>query len=82
MGKQAMELGHDETATVTRAAADPGGSTFCAGLDDGRVWLCDLETQAITPIKAEKGAPISALAMASGQIAWGDETGAAGAVML
>ncbi len=82
MGKQAMELGHDETALVTRAAADPGGSRFCAGLDDGRVWLCDLETQIITPIKAEKGAPISALAMASGYIAWGDEAGGGGAVTL
>ena len=78
MGKQAMELGFDESAMVTRVAGDPAGPVVCAGLDDGRVWACDLDTQAITPIKAERGAPISALAMAGRTVAWGDEAGGVG----
>ena len=78
MGKQAMELGYDQTAVVTRVAGGPSTSVFCAGLNDGRVWACDLENQAVTPIKAERGAAISALAMEKGVIAWGDESGGAG----
>jgi WD40 repeat protein len=80
MGKQAMELGYDQTAMVTRVAGDPATSVFCAGLDDGRVWVCDLENQAIAPVKSEKGEPISALAMTRDAIAWGDEAGGAGVV--
>ena len=82
MGKQAMELGFDESAMVTRVAGDPAGSLVCAGLDDGRVWACNLDTQAITPLKAERGAPISALAMAGRNLAWGDEAGGAGVLAL
>lgn len=82
MGKQAMELGFDEAAMVTRVAGDPAGSVIGAGLDDGRVWACDLDTQAITPLKAERGAPISALAMAGRNLAWGDEAGGAGVFAL
>ena len=80
MGKQAMELGYDQTAMVTRVAGDPKTSAFCAGLDDGRVWVGDLESQAVTPVKAQKGASISALAMTTNAIAWGDEAGGAGVV--
>lgn len=80
MGKQAMELGYDQTAMVTRVAGDPATSVFCAGLDDGRVWVCDLENQAVTPVKSERGAPISALAMTRADIAWGDDAGCAGMV--
>jgi len=80
MGKQAMELGYDETAMVVCVAGDPARASFCAGLDDGRVWSCDLDSQAITPLKTERGAPISTLATSGNRIAWGDEAGKAGIV--
>jgi len=80
MGKQAAEVGFDESAMVVRVAGMPNGQWICAGLDDGRVWACDLAGQKIIPLKAEKGAPIAALAMTpeGKRVAWGDEDGAAG----
>src|SRR5690606_40940811 len=53
----------------------PGGQMVAAGLDDGRVWVCNLAAQGITPLKAEKGAAITALAMTADgkRVAWGDE---------
>ncbi|HEV2533358.1 WD40 repeat domain-containing protein [Phenylobacterium sp.] len=80
MGKQAAEVGYDEAAMVVRVAAAPGLGWVAAGLDDGRVWACDLAGQKIIPIKADKGSPITALAMNpdARRIAWGDEDGGAG----
>jgi hypothetical protein len=80
MGKQAAEVGFDESAMVVRVDGMPGGQWVCAGLDDGRVWACDLAGQKIIPLKAEKGAEITALAMSKDglRVAWGDEDGAAG----
>jgi WD40 repeat protein len=80
MGKQAAEVGYDEAAMVVRVAAAPGLRWVAAGLSDGRVWACDLAGQAIVPLRAEKGAPVSALAMSpdARRVAWGDEDGAAG----
>ena len=80
MGKQAAEIGYDESALVTRVAVAPATSWLAAGLDDGRVWACDLTGQRIAPLKAEKGAPVTALAMTpdARRVAWGDEDGNAG----
>ena len=80
MGKQAAEIGFDESAMVVRVAGMPGGQMVAAGLDDGRVWVCNLAAQGITPLKAEKGAAITALAMTADgkRVAWGDEAGGAG----
>lgn len=80
MGKQAAEVGYDEAAMVVRVAAAPGSTWVAAGLDDGRVWVCDLTGQAITPLKAEKGSPVTALAITpnAARVAWGCEDGAAG----
>ncbi|WP_310541491.1 WD40 repeat domain-containing protein [Phenylobacterium sp.] len=80
LGKQAAEVGFDESSMVNRVAATPVGNRLAAGLDDGRVWVCDLSNQAIDMRKAEKGAPISALAMTPDgkRVAWGDEEGGAG----
>jgi len=80
MGKQAAEIGYDEAAVVVRVAGSPTLNWVAAGLDDGRVWACDLSGQRITPLKSEKGAPISALAMTpdAKRVAWGCEDGAAG----
>jgi hypothetical protein len=57
---------------------------MAAGVDDGRVWACDLTSRHLHPIKAEKGAAISALAMTANgaRLAWGDEDGGAGVVDL
>ncbi len=80
MGKQAAEIGYDEAAMVVRVAATPSRSWVAAGLDDGRVWACDVTGQRIVPLKAEKGAPITALAIAPDgkRVAWGCEDGVAG----
>jgi WD40 repeat protein len=76
MGRQAAEIGFDDSALVTRVAGEAG--LLAAGLDDGRVWACDLKSQVLTPLKAEKGPPITALAVQGLRIAWGDEAGGAG----
>jgi len=80
MGKQAAEVGYDEAAMVVRVAAAPGLTVVAAGLDDGRVWACDLTGQKVTPLKAEKGAAVTALAMTpdARRVAWGCEDGQAG----
>ncbi len=80
MGKQAAEVGYDEAAMVVRVAGAPGLNWVAAGLDDGRVWACELSGQRITPLKAEKGSPVTALAMTpdAKRVAWGCEDGAAG----
>jgi WD40 repeat protein len=84
MGKEAAEIGFDETAMVTRVAGTPDGTLLTAGLDDGRVWACDLTSRRLEPLKAEKGAAITALAMSPDgtRVAWGDEEGQAGVLEL
>ena len=80
MGKQAAEVGYDQAAMVVRVAGAPALNWVAAGLDDGRVWACDLAGQQIRPLKSEKGAPVTALAMTldAKRGAWGCEDGAAG----
>jgi WD40 repeat protein len=84
MGKEAAEIGFDQSSLVARVAAAPELTVMAAGLDDGRVWACDLTSRRIETIRAEKGAAISALAVtARGErLAWGDEDGGAGVVEL
>ena len=84
MGKEAAEIGFDESAMTTRVAGAPDRGILAAGLDDGRVWACDLASRRLEPIRAEKGAPITALAMTpdAKRLAWGDEDGWAGVVDL
>ena len=80
MGKQAAEIGFQEGSTVTRVAATPDSPRLAAGLSDGRVWTADLGQGEVQFIKAERGEPISALAVSPDgrRIAWGDEAGGAG----
>ncbi|WP_309091654.1 WD40 repeat domain-containing protein [Phenylobacterium sp.] len=80
MGKQAAEVGYDESTVVTKIATAPATSWLAAGLEDGRVWACDLTGQRIIPLKAEKGSQITALAITpdAKRVAWGDEDGNAG----
>ena len=84
MGKEAAEIGFDESSLVTRVAGTPDGTILAAGLDDGRVWACDLTSRRLETIKAEKGAPITALAVSAdgARLAFGDEEGQAGVVAL
>jgi WD40 repeat protein len=83
MGKQAMEIGWDESALVTRVAGDARGETLVVGLDDGRIWASHLPSERRATLRAEKGPPISALTvMGDGRVAWGDEEGAAGILAL
>jgi WD40 repeat protein len=84
MGKEAAEIGFDESALVARVAATPEASLLAAGLDDGRVWVCDVATSRMETIKAEKGPAISALAISpkGDRVAWGDEEGGAGVAEL
>jgi WD40 repeat protein len=80
MGKQAAEVGYDEAAMVVRVAGAAGLPWVAAGLDDGRVWACNLTGQKVIPLKAEKGAPVTALAITpdAKRVAWGCEDGSAG----
>ncbi|HEX6866300.1 MAG TPA: WD40 repeat domain-containing protein [Caulobacteraceae bacterium] len=80
MGKEAAEIGFDETAMVVRVAGAPGRDVLCAGLDDGRVWAAELRTSRMEKLRADKGPPISALAVSADgkRLAWGDEEGGAG----
>lgn len=80
MGKQAAEIGWDESALTTRIAATPDRSWLAAGLDDGRVWACDVTGEKLVPLKSEKGSAITALALSpdAKRVAWGDEDGHAG----
>jgi len=84
MGKEAVEIGAEESALVTQVAAHPTGARVCAGLDDGRVWTADLQGRGVTFLKAEKGAAITALAVSPDgkRVAWGAEDGAAGSASL
>jgi len=80
MGKEAAEIGFDESALIARVAGTPEGSILAAGLNDGRVWACNLTSRHLEPVKAEKGAAITALAITpkGDRLAWGDEDGQAG----
>jgi WD40 repeat protein len=81
MGKQAMEIGWDETALVARVTGDASGAHLVAGLDDGRIWACHLASERRVTLKTERGAPISALTMLdTKRVGWGDETGGAGLI--
>ena len=80
MGKQAAEVGYEESALSTIVAGQPSGQWVAWGLDDGRVKACDLAGQKVVNLKAEKGPPVTALAITpdAKRVAWGDEDGNAG----
>jgi hypothetical protein len=73
-----MEIGFDQSALVTRVAAEAAGTKMAAGLSDGRIWACDVRNGQRADVRTEAGAPISALALADGRLCWGDEEGGAG----
>lgn len=80
MGREASEIGYDDSTLVNLiATANPHG-VLAAGLADGRVWVADPAAHGLNFIKAEKGAPIVALALSpdATRVAWADEDGNAG----
>lgn len=80
MGREATEIGFDEGSLVALVASRPKHGLLAAGLNDGRVWLADPAGQGLNFLKAERGAPITALAMSADatRVAWADEDGQAG----
>lgn len=80
MGREATEIGFDEGSQVALVASRPEHGLLAAGLSDGRVWLADPAGQGLNFLKADKGAPIIALAMSADatRVAWADEDGNAG----
>ncbi|MDP2118165.1 MAG: WD40 repeat domain-containing protein [Brevundimonas sp.] len=80
MGREATEIGFDEGSLVTLVTSQPRHGLLAAGLNDGRVWLADPAGQGLNFLKAERGAPITALAMSADatRVAWADEDGQAG----
>ncbi len=80
MGREATEIGFDEGSLVAVVASRPRHGLLAAGLNDGRVWLADPAGQGLNFLKADKGAPITALAMSADatRVAWADEDGKAG----
>ena len=80
MGREATEIGFDEGSLVTLVASQPKQGKLAAGLNDGRVWLAEPAGQGLKFLKAERGAPITALAMSAdaARVAWADEDGQAG----
>ncbi|HYC67045.1 WD40 repeat domain-containing protein [Brevundimonas sp.] len=79
MGREATEIGFNEGSLVAVVASQPRHGVLAAGLDDGRVWLADPAGRGLNFLKAEKGAPITALAMSgdASRVAWADEDGQA-----
>jgi len=77
-----MEIGFDQSALVTRVAAEGAGTKLAAGLGDGRIWACDVRSGQRADVKTEPGSPISALAVTDGRLCWGDEEGGAGVAEL
>ena len=80
MGREATEIGFDEGSLVALVASQPRHGVLAAGLNDGRVWLADPAGQGLNFLKADRGAPITALAMSpdATRVAWADEDGNAG----
>lgn len=80
MGREAVEIGHDQSSRIVRVAAQVRHGRVVAGLDDGRVWIADPAGQGLDFVRAEKGAEITALALSADgrRIAWADEDGQAG----
>ncbi len=84
MGREAAEIGADDTALVTQVAGHPDGHRVVAGLDDGRLWTADLAGRERTPLRADTGGAITALAVSPDgrRAAWGAEDGEAGTLDL
>jgi WD40 repeat protein len=77
MGREAVEIGVDEDTLVTHCAGARDGVRLVAGRSDGQVWSVDLNVTGERKLRAEKGAPVSAVAVTHDgrRAAFGDEDG-------
>ena len=84
MGREATEIGYDESSLVNLVSARTAHGLVAAGLNDGRVWVAHPAAQGLNFIKAEKGAGIVALSLnpEADKVAWADEDGRAGVAIL
>ena len=84
MGREATEIGYDDTTVVNLVAARPNQPLVAAGLGDGRVWIAHPAGQGLNFVKSDKGAAIVALALnpEADKVAWADEDGGAGVAVL
>lgn len=84
MGREATEIGYDDTTLVNQVAARPDQPLVAAGLADGRVWIAHPAGQGLNFVKSDKSAAIVALALSpeADKVAWADEDGAAGVAVL
>ena len=80
MGREATEIGFDQSSLVVLVAAQIPHGRLVAGLDDGRVWVADPAAQGLNFVRADKGAAVTALALSpdAKRVAWADEDGEAG----
>jgi len=84
MGREAVEIGVDETSLVTRCAGARDTVRLIAGRSDGQVWTVDLNVTGERKLRAEKGAAVSAVAVTADgrRVAFGDEDGEAAVIDL
>jgi WD40 repeat protein len=84
MGREAVEIGVDETTLVTRCAGARDTVRLIAGRTDGQVWTVDLNVTGERKLRAEKGAAVSAVAVTADgrRVAFGDEDGEAAVIDL
>lgn len=84
MGREAVEIGHDAGGLVQWVAARPEHGLLAAALDDGRLWVAEPAGRGLNWIKAERGAPVTALALSPDgrRLAWANEDGAAAVAVL
>ncbi|ESQ92713.1 hypothetical protein ABAC460_02470 [Asticcacaulis sp. AC460] len=77
MGEEASEINPQEGAMVTVVSGAAEDPLLAAGLDDGRVWIAELQSTGIDWVKAEKGGAITALSMSNeaNRLVFGDEDG-------
>ncbi len=82
MGKEAAEVAFDESSLVAQVAC--AGAVLAGGREDGRVFALAPNGRRAETIRADKGAPITALALSAdgARVAWGDEDGGAGVCTL
>lgn len=80
MGKEAAEIGFARDSLIVQVAGVEALPVALAGQDNGKIWAAHMRTGRIETLKAERGAPISALSVSpDGRwLAWGDEAGEAG----
>ena len=84
MGREATEIGYDDTTLVNLVSARADQGLLAAGLMAGRVWVAHPAAQGLNFVKAEKGSAIVALSLslAINKVAWADEDGQAGVIIL